>query len=734
MIASDDPIRKYEPLWGNWRVIELIGEGSYGRVYRVVRQDGGSYESAVKLISVPRSDADIHEARRMGMDMRSMSAYFAENAERIVKEISIMHSLKGEANIVSYEDHQIFHEEGSLQWDILIRMELLVPLEIYTADNQVTSDEVRRLGVEICSALETCAEYGIIHRDIKEANIFLNSRATFKLGDFGIAREIGGTGSMSMSMRGTPAYIAPEVYSGRRYDGRADIYSLGILMYKMLNEGRYPFLPPAPNPISLDDAEQAFARRIKGEVSPQPLHGDSALRASVMRAISFDPHARFQSAAEFKTALLTASSASQSNVAYQKPIDTASTSQANRVPPSARQAQETVYSPNVAKRAGKIEDSPHATKAPGKKTKSLLILSAAMLIGILTLVFTLTLPDIVQREPGAESDVGIESSFVSTKSAKNPNERVNWSDPVMAELLSGTLGKNQDEVTYGDLTHMEELYINGDQATISYDEFSSWKRAYDDGKVKTLQDLQYCTNLKKLYIYDQAQDGLDPLSNLTKLEELKLVNCDRLDLFSFDISPLANLIELKRLSLAECSIKDFNVLAPLTKLTNLYVAELSGLEDISAVSEMTRLETLSVSFTSVKRIPDLSKLSNLSFLNISFCDVSDISGLSSSTSLVELHLNDNQITNLHALEGLGGLTELYLSDNKINDIKVLANLDSVTWLDIQDNEITDLSPLMELDSLKYLTVDENPALNEIKKKLEDKLGHVFSLNNKAARK
>lgn len=724
MIASDDPIRKYEPLWGNWRVIELIGEGSYGRVYRVVRQDGGSYESAVKLISIPRSDADIHEARRMGMDKKSMSAYFAENAEHIVKEISIMHSLKGEANIVSYEDHQIFHEEGSLQWDILIRMELLVPLEIYTADNQVTSDEVRRLGVEICSALETCAEYGIIHRDIKEANIFLNSRATFKLGDFGIAREIGGTGSMSMSMRGTPAYIAPEVYNGRRYDGRADIYSLGILMYKMLNGGRYPFLPPAPNPISLDDLEQAFARRIKGEVSPQPLHGDSALRAAVMRAISFDPHARFQSASEFKTALLTASSASPNKASYEAPVATDLPPRAKLIPPSARQAQETVYSPYVAAQAKRMEPSPKQPGQNGKKTKPLLILSAAMLIGILTILFAMTLPDIVRTEADVKLESTVERGADSSASTEDPNKVVvTWSDSVMGDLISSALGKGRELVTYGDLANMEKLHINVEGSEISYDEYSG--TMYINGNIETLRDLQYCTNLKKLYICDLYLDSLEPLADLTSLESLTLKNCARGDHLAFDLSPLTKLTELKSLDLDRCSIEDFNVLAPLTKLTDLSMYSVSGIEDISIVSELSQLENIWIVGVAVKKIPDLSKLKKLTELNVRGCMITDISNLSAGcTSLLKLELSDNKFTSLQGIEGLSHLTHLCLNGNNISNVEALSNLDSVISLEIARNNITDFSPLFEMNALESLFIDRASIQDEMLRLLKEKIPSV----------
>jgi len=307
MVQPGEPIKSFEPLWGNWYADELLGEGGYGRVYRLVRRDNsGTYYSACKHIMIPKNESEIQNARAMGMDKQSTYTYFGDMASRILNEVNIMYALRGESNIVTYEDHYIAHTEGMLRWDVFIRMELLIPLSAYIADNPMEPEEVRRLGVEICNALEACEAYKIIHRDIKEGNIFLNPRGTFKLGDFGIARELMG-GSMNMSMRGTPSYVAPEVYNGKPYDATVDVYSLGILMYKLLNGNRYPFFPPAPQTVSIEHSEQAFAMRMQGAVPSWPANGDDALRSAVMKVISFDPRQRFQSASEMKAALLSRS-------------------------------------------------------------------------------------------------------------------------------------------------------------------------------------------------------------------------------------------------------------------------------------------------------------------------------------------------------------------------------------------------------------------------------------------
>lgn len=714
MIASDDPIKKYEPLWGNWKVLGLLGEGSYGRVYRVARKDGGSYESAVKLISIPRNEADIHNARQMGVSQDSMYSFFADTAARIVKEISIMHALKGEANIVSYEDHQIFHEEGTLRWDILIRMELLVPLDVYVANNQFSSDEIRRLGVEICSALEACSVYGVIHRDIKEANIFLNSRGTFKLGDFGIAREVSGSGSMSMSMRGTPAYIAPEVYNGCKYDARADIYSLGILMYKMLNAGRYPFLPPAPAPITLDDTENAFARRIKGEIPPQPLHGDSALRAAVLRAICFDPHARFQSASDFKTALQCVSSAPIKNAEYKKPATILSPLSTQTLPVvPLRKSQETMYKPYE----GKAAIQPDAKQQPKRTKTPIYIAVASLLIIVIALVIVLIKPGasmlpINMDMPSQAASMPSESVTIPVTSDSidvDADAIVEWTDPVMKQLLCGALGKNEEDVCYGDLAGLEELYIKGDMATLFADEFEAWSRTFSAGGVESFEDLRYCTSLTTLYIYDQQQTGLEPLANLTKLKNLALVNCNRPDMFSFDISPLSGLTGLTKLDITDDFVEDISALKSLVNLTSLDISGLFAVEDISIVSGMTQLQTLNAVHTGVRKIPDLSKLSSLTYLNFQNSKIEDVTGLEGNPSLQEINLTDNYITYLWGVKDLPQLQELYLNGNKINDISELAGLDSVTWLELMENHLTDASALLEMDSLQYLYIDRGDS-------------------------
>lgn len=295
--------RKYEPFFGKWTFSKLIGEGSYGKVFeieRVDKYDGEVYKAAMKAITVPQNPSEIETLRDNGMDDESVTAYFRGNVDDFKNEIKLMSKLKGESNIVSYEDHEVIQHETGIGWDILIQMELLTPLMKYI-DNKKSfgRDDVIRLGIDICSALELCRKFNIIHRDIKPENIFVSASGNFKLGDFGIARTVEKT-TGGLSKKGTYTYMAPEVYRGEKYGPTIDIYSLGIVLYRYLNNNRAPFLPQPPAAITYGDNSVALSRRLEGETIPAPVNADTELAAVVLKACAYNPKERYSSAAEMR--------------------------------------------------------------------------------------------------------------------------------------------------------------------------------------------------------------------------------------------------------------------------------------------------------------------------------------------------------------------------------------------------------------------------------------------------
>lgn len=289
--------------WPEWEVSKELGAGAFGKVYDIKKTDiGGEFHAALKILSIPKDENEVSELLSEGMDYNGATAYYRSVVEEIAGEFALMERLKGNSNIVSYEDHKVIPRENSVGWDILIRMELLTPLNSYILNHAFTEQEVVKLGIDICKALELCQKQNIIHRDIKPENIFVSDFGDFKLGDFGIARTAEKT-TMGMSRKGTFSYMAPEVYAGRPYNATVDLYSLGIVLYRLLNDNRTPFLPTAPNPITYADKENAQVRRLSGEVLPAPAHASAALYNIISRACAFNPAERFSNASEMRSAL-----------------------------------------------------------------------------------------------------------------------------------------------------------------------------------------------------------------------------------------------------------------------------------------------------------------------------------------------------------------------------------------------------------------------------------------------
>ncbi len=286
-----------------WKIIRLLGEGSYGKVFEIERSEfGQTYRAALKVITVPQSSAEVRSVISEGMSVSQAEAYFHGIVEELMHEFSIMFKLKGTANIVSCEDLRVLEHPDGIGWDILIRMELLHPLLPYVYEHPMARRDIIRLGIDICKALELCQRYNIIHRDIKPENIFISDNGDYKLGDFGIARTIERTSS-GLSKKGTYSYMAPEVYAGKEYGFSVDTYSLGLVLYRMLNKNRGPFLPQPPEAITFSSREQALARRMSGEPLPRPFYGEGRLGEIVLKSCAFDPKDRYSSPQQLRQEL-----------------------------------------------------------------------------------------------------------------------------------------------------------------------------------------------------------------------------------------------------------------------------------------------------------------------------------------------------------------------------------------------------------------------------------------------
>ena len=285
-------------VFNDWIITREIGQGATGKVFEIEKSGYGiTVKSALKVIRIPKSLSDIQAVRNEGMTMASVEDYFREFVDEILREVRIMVSLKEHPNIVSYEDHCVVPHESEVGWDVLIKMELLTPLSEWQGTHQMDEQTVIRLGREISSALAYAAEHDLIHRDVKPENIFVNEAGKFKLGDFGIARTIEKT-TGGLSKKGTESYMAPEVYHGNPYSRQVDIYSLGIVLYRFLNNNRLPFYPPVPEKISYSSREEALMKRIQGLPFPEPQNGSAELKRIVLKACEYLPENRYASMSE----------------------------------------------------------------------------------------------------------------------------------------------------------------------------------------------------------------------------------------------------------------------------------------------------------------------------------------------------------------------------------------------------------------------------------------------------
>lgn len=431
-------------VWPEWKFEKQLGKGSYGVVYQAVRNDNNvESHAAIKIISIPADSSEVDSLRSEGLDMDGTRTYFKGIVDDFVSEIQLMESLKGVQNIVSVEDYKVIEKTEEIGWNIYIRMELLTPFNTYLCDKTLTEDEVIKIGIDICTALEICGQRNIIHRDIKPENIFVNDFGYFKLGDFGIARKLENmTGGLSQ--KGTFNYMAPEVANSNAYDARIDTYSLGIVLYRLLNNNKLPFLETEKQLLNPNERKQAVERRIHGEELPAPCNASPAMANLILRACAYNPDARFDSAAEMKQALISVNNGTY--VVIDAEVDKTTAVRSANV---ACDVTESVRKPmeEKQKKHPVVDNFGEKPKKKGKKAKIIIV---SILSAILALAIALAILFFTGAPYSIYKDMNNQDYDSATSQYRRKVKNSSLNEFILGMLLNGNVDKAVEKYNSGE--------------------------------------------------------------------------------------------------------------------------------------------------------------------------------------------------------------------------------------------------------------------------------------------
>jgi predicted Ser/Thr protein kinase len=254
---------------GRYEIIERVGRGGMGAVYRG-KDTILDREVAVKVMS---SDFAADESSR----------------PRFYREARAAAKLQHRNIVTIFE----FGEEDETPF---IVMEFLRGQDLskrMRSEPPLLLEEKLDIIAELCTGLHFAHEQGVIHRDVKPANIWLVPDGSVKLLDFGIAKFSSSTMTRQGSVFGSISYMSPEQVNGAEIDGRADIFSAGVVLYELLC-GKKPFVGDSPTAVlaRIMDDEPAPASNLPGDL-PRPLV------TAVLRALEKDRDKRYRHAADF---------------------------------------------------------------------------------------------------------------------------------------------------------------------------------------------------------------------------------------------------------------------------------------------------------------------------------------------------------------------------------------------------------------------------------------------------
>jgi serine/threonine protein kinase/Tfp pilus assembly protein PilF len=255
-------------LSSRYEIIELLGRGGMGNVYRVVDKKINE-EIALKFLNLAIADEKM--------------------IERFKNELKL-------ARKISHKNICRMYDLGDLDGIPYITMEYVTGEDLRSMikmTGQLSVGRALSIAMQVCEGLAEAHRLGVVHRDLKPRNIMIDKEGNARIMDFGIARSIKVKGITRVgSIIGTPEYMSPEQVKGEKVDRRSDIYSLGIILFEMMT-GQVPFE---------GDTSLSIALKHEKEIPPDPREFNAQipkeLSRVILRCLEKDKERRFQGAGE----------------------------------------------------------------------------------------------------------------------------------------------------------------------------------------------------------------------------------------------------------------------------------------------------------------------------------------------------------------------------------------------------------------------------------------------------